>query len=157
MKNGYIFINKVANIFHLWVAHGNFGIRWSTFFRISQNFQSKACGLQCRKALLRFKTLFGVVPLVCAWLWTKLSENLPSKGQPVYLLYALLKLKTYASDSVCAIISSCDEKTFRRWCWPFIHALSRLSNVCYLDLFVPLSNKETLLLRVFNCYNVSFI
>lgn len=99
------------------------------FLNLSQQLQKKACGLETRTAFLRFKALFGVVPLVCEQIWKKIKHDVPQKGKPVHLLFALLKLKTYANDSICATICSCDEKTFRKWCWPFVFVISRLQNV----------------------------
>lgn len=130
MQNDYIFMNKLAKMFHLWLK-GILEFDALHFLRISQNSQTKACGLPCRKAFLRFTALLCVLSPVCARLRTKLSEKLPPKGQPLHFLYILVKLQTYANDSVYAIISSCDEKMYHKWCWRFIIALSRLSNVYY--------------------------
>lgn len=100
-----------------------------SFLQCSQNLQKKASGLNSQTAFIRFKCLFGVTPLVCEKVWVKLYPSLSSGSQPHHLLWAVLKLKTYATDNVCTVICTCSKKTFLKWTWRFIDKLSQLENV----------------------------
>ena len=55
------------------------------------------------------------------------KKSILFKARPQHLLWALMFLKMYASTSVNASFARCDEKTFRKWCWKVIEALSSLA------------------------------
>lgn len=76
-----------------------------------------------------FRAHYGVSPSTCALLWRKVSSNryiLPLKGQPEYLLWALLYLKVYSSEKVLADKVGVDVKTFCKWSWAFVEAIAKL-------------------------------
>ena len=51
------------------------------------------------------------------------------KGSKVkHLLWALLFLKVYATDTISAALAGCCECTFRKWVWPFVEAIGDVKN-----------------------------
>ncbi|GAX10088.1 hypothetical protein FisN_2Lu360 [Fistulifera solaris] len=74
----------------------------------------------------RFQSHFGVSPIQCSQLWILLK--VPENARFKHLLWALLKLKVYATEEVLSGMAGCDEKTFRKWSDQFIDALSLLSS-----------------------------
>lgn len=74
--------------------------------------------------LRRFKSFFGVSPLICVKAWLHLKSVLPSDYQEIHLLWALLFLKCYNTEHVNHSIAGCDEKTFRKRIWMVIQKLS---------------------------------
>ena len=77
----------------------------------------------------RFRSLFGITPLVCSRVWSLLGSQLLKRASPQLLLWALLFLKIYASESVNAVLSGADEKTFRKWQWIFVKKIASLQVV----------------------------
>jgi len=75
--------------------------------------------------------MFGATPAVVATLYhqQQLQEERDAAQNPVHLLWALLRLKTYSNDGLCAALITASEKTFRKWSWEYIHWLSSLQNV----------------------------
>jgi len=61
----------------------------------------------------RFRSLFGVSPNLVPLLWAE-REDRPDETVPTHLLWALMFLKVYATESVHAAIAGVDEKTFRK-------------------------------------------
>ena len=81
--------------------------------------------------LRRFRAFFGASPEVCSQLWDHLSpsETINRLARPKHLLWALVFLKVYASESVlCTLVSCPDEKTFRKWTRVFVDEISYLEN-----------------------------
>lgn len=77
----------------------------------------------------RFHATFGTGPEMCTLIWGLLRAHdlLPSGGLPSHLLWGLMFLKLYCSESVhCAMAGGVDEKTFRKWAWIFVDAISYL-------------------------------
>lgn len=64
--------------------------------------------------MARFKSLFGVSPIVCLDLWCR-RLNLPAGATPKHLLWALLYLKVYGSEQVLSGMVHATRKTFRKW------------------------------------------
>ena len=79
----------------------------------------------------RFRALFGVSENVCSRVWFCLLPVLPSQAIPFHFLWALMFLKTYASEHVNSTMSSVDAKTFRKWSWKFIKLLADILVVRY--------------------------
>ena len=53
---------------------------------------------------------------------------MPNGVQDVHLLWGLMFLKLYVSESVnCALAWGMDEKTFQKWIWMFVYAMSDLA------------------------------
>lgn len=65
----------------------------------------------------RFKAHFGVSPSICSMAWNHLKQDLPRDYNEMHLLWALLFLKCYNTDSVNCGMAGCDEKTFRYRVW----------------------------------------
>jgi hypothetical protein len=76
----------------------------------------------------RFLATFGVGPVVCLTIWNLLLEtaNLPPGSFEYHLLWGLMFLKLYCAESIHAALAGCDEKTFRKWSWAFVEAISFL-------------------------------
>lgn len=79
--------------------------------------------------LLRFIACFGVSARVVGDVWIILKEQTGTRYEPKHLLWALLKMKTYATDYVCSSIVRCDRNTYQKWVWKVINSLSKLGQV----------------------------
>ena len=79
----------------------------------------------------KFRALFGCGPLDVATIWRKMLDHkcLVVGGGIVHMLWGLMLLKTYATESVLCSTANADEKTFRKWAWPFISAIADLEPV----------------------------
>ena len=79
----------------------------------------------------KFKAHFGSTAKQQSIAWKQLLKHslLPEKSEPKHLLWALLFMKSYASEDVlCSKLGSIDDNTLRKWVWAFIVALSKLCN-----------------------------
>jgi hypothetical protein len=93
--------------------------------------------------VMRFKSHFGTSPGVCSYIWSLIYPSLHRNHeccgvQFFHLLWGLMFLKVYETDSVLAgIVGGIDEKTFRKWKWIIVKALSTLKSrvVSYLERF----------------------
>lgn len=78
----------------------------------------------------RFLAHFGTTPGICAYLWKTIQMYLNTKDpSPEYfhLLWALLFLKLYESESVLAgMVGGVDEKTLRKWVWFMLKKINGL-------------------------------
>ena len=82
--------------------------------------------------LTRFRSMFGTSPEMCARLWRMLDPfaSMPKGVHQRHLLWALMFLKLYCAESVLCTLAggetgrAVDEKTFRKWCWLFVEAIS---------------------------------
>jgi hypothetical protein len=80
----------------------------------------------------RFASWFGTEPLVCSILWKKLVhsgwfDHAGMRGtDPKHLLWTLLFLKCYATESVNSAIVGVDEKTYRKWIWFYMEGMTQL-------------------------------
>lgn len=78
----------------------------------------------------RFRSTFGTSSDVCSVLWNMLQPytTMHQNGiVPHHLLWSLMFLKEYAHETVhCAMVGGVDEKTFRKWSWLFVDAISFL-------------------------------
>ena len=103
----------------------------------ASNFEAEAAEMLGRASGLhvyhlperRFKALFGVSSEICAILWEELKVARLTNSKPVHLLWALLFLKNYATEDVNCEIASVDPKTFRKWVWVILKAMSNISLV----------------------------
>lgn len=87
--------------------------------------------------LRRFKEFFGVSPTICAKTWLHLKNVLPADYRQHHLLWALLFLKCYETESVNRSIVGCDEKTYRKRVWVVVEKLAFIK-VVRLLVFFPL-------------------
>lgn len=79
----------------------------------------------------RWISHFGVEAEVCAEAWGRLDMDLAGPNdeaaKPYHLLWALLLLKTYNTESVLTgMCGGVDEDTIRKWAWDFIEKVSYL-------------------------------
>lgn len=75
----------------------------------------------------RFASHFCVSQDVTCELWVLLEEGeLPGGFRPSHLLWTLLFLTLYDSESVLAGMCGCHEDTFRKWIWVGIDRLANL-------------------------------
>ena len=76
----------------------------------------------------RFRATFGVGAYICAVPWHLLDpyENMPQGVKPQHLLFALLFLKLYLNERTNADICGVDKKTYQKWTWIFVDAISWL-------------------------------
>ena len=78
----------------------------------------------------RFVSFFGIDALIVSILWSMLVDAEDEimvrvdSVKPVYLLWALLFLKCYNTNTRNAAITGVDEKTFRHWSWILIEAMA---------------------------------
>lgn len=99
----------------------------------------------------RFKSFFGVSPLVCSITWKMIYSKLPSEATPKHLLWSLCFLKQYASEHTRHLIFQTDEKTIRKWTWIFVDALANLDVVIniYLLFIYLFFNIQLIFLQIF--------
>lgn len=83
-----------------------------------------------------FKSWFGCSPEICVILWEfiRVDESVckHSRAGPIHLLWVLMFLKLYGPVRVLASICGVDEKTFLKYVWMFLDALSCLDVVSLL-------------------------
>ena len=95
--------------------------------------------------------MFGTSPYICFTLWKRIA--VPEGSSPKHLLWALMLLKTYAVQELLASLCGVDEKTFRKWSWVFVNAISVLEVVRfwfhYWDRLVVVCG---VLLTLFRCF-----
>lgn len=73
----------------------------------------------------RFKSVFGISPRGCAAVWDHIRQYITDGCKPVHLLFALVFLRHYLTESLNRIIfGGVDEKTFRQRCRMMIDHLS---------------------------------
>lgn len=77
----------------------------------------------------KYRSFFGVSPLICSICWTLLKNKLPNYSRPIHLLWALLFLKKYETEEVSVALTKADAKKFRKWSWIFVDLLSNLNMV----------------------------
>jgi hypothetical protein len=76
----------------------------------------------------KFRATFGTSPAVCSLLWEMLLPVTTISTKPVCLLWGLMFLKLYNSESAHCNIARVDEKTFRNWSWFFVNAIADLAD-----------------------------
>lgn len=75
-----------------------------------------------------FKGSFGSSRLVMKKCWSLLMTvcELDKGVAPYHLIWALFFLKVYGSESTNIALAKCDHKTYRKWTWMLIIAISDL-------------------------------
>lgn len=104
----------------------------------------------------RFVSFFGVEPLIVSIVWSMLVDvedeimvcfAAVDKVKPLYLLWALLFLKCYNTNTRNAAIAAVDEKTYRNWSWMVVEAIANLdrevvsANLIFLIQLMPVLTK----------------
>ena len=89
-----------------------------------------------------FKELFGVSPTVCIDIWNR--SNMDNTLEPKHLLWGLLFLKVYTTETPLCALAGVSRKTYRKWMW---EAVFKMANV-YPHVVSVAKNrsKETLFL-----------
>eukprot|EP00557_Chaetoceros_sp_GSL56_P006075 CAMPEP_0176492108 /NCGR_PEP_ID=MMETSP0200_2-20121128/8797_1 /TAXON_ID=947934 /ORGANISM="Chaetoceros sp., Strain GSL56" /LENGTH=259 /DNA_ID=CAMNT_0017889597 /DNA_START=26 /DNA_END=802 /DNA_ORIENTATION=+ len=77
-----------------------------------------------KKNMERYRAHFGTSPGVCALLWNEISTIVPRKYCFKHILWGLMFLKVYATESVLAGKIGVDEDTFRDHMWVVIKAIA---------------------------------
>jgi len=70
-----------------------------------------------------------------------LTESTSVSTHPNHLLWGLMFLKVYGTEPIHASIVGANEKTFRKWQWLIITALSNIKAVCYFFLLLLNNSK----------------
>lgn len=75
-----------------------------------------------------YKSHFGVSTDVTSLVWDGIRESktCPLSIRPVYLLWALLFLKTYSTTEVLADAVGASRNTFRKWIWIVLRQIQKL-------------------------------
>ena len=89
-----------------------------------------------QEGMRRFKAKFGCSPDVCSDLWERLSAlpRRPRRMLPKHLLWGLLFLKLYNTESVLAEMVGAERKTVRKWCWIVVYEIKRLTGKVVSDV-----------------------
>lgn len=82
-------------------------------------------------SLRRFKSFFGITPLVCSIVWDEVKNEAPYGAEPKHLLWCMSFLKEYSGEHYRRSIFDADEKTIRKWTWIFVKLLSNLNVVIF--------------------------
>ncbi len=81
--------------------------------------------------LRRFREHFGCDPAVASYLWNRIKGKNKEKlkqSRPEHLLWALLFMKLYLSESsLCSMCGCKDEKTFRKWSKIFVEEVNEFA------------------------------
>lgn len=82
-----------------------------------------------------FRANFGVSLQTIVDVWV--DGKFKKKTKPKHILWALLFLKTYATEDRLSRQVQVDRKTFRKWLWPTIKSIAdlHLSVVSLISLF----------------------
>ena len=82
-----------------------------------------------RLDLRKFRSHFGTCPAICAELWQMIDpqEFINRFARPEHLLWGLMLMRVYATEEVLSGIAGVTEKTYRKWAWKFVQAVSDLS------------------------------
>jgi len=79
----------------------------------------------------RFKAHFGCDPAAMSALWHELYKSgwlryAGVRPKPEHLLFALVFLKSYASEEIHAALCKTNVRTFRRWSWFYAEGIANL-------------------------------
>ena len=98
-----------------------------TFWELGNDIIRRRTRMHVRSSHERFRATFGTDAVICAILWTRLDfEQMPNGYKPLHLLWALMFLKVYAAEPVLAALAGVHERTYRKWTWCFVDAISTL-------------------------------
>lgn len=75
-----------------------------------------------------FKSTYGVTPDVCSHTWEYITHYRvkPKRAVPKHLLWCLIFLKTYGTETFLARIFGTTEKTYRKWTWLMVDSINKL-------------------------------
>ena len=90
--------------------------------------------------LRHFRAHFGTTPKRCAQVWRLLhckggalfansaSTTEEKNAKPKHMLWGLMLLKIYGSESILSTLAGADEKIFRKWAWRFVFWIADLKD-----------------------------
>ena len=125
-KNGWFldyYFDEKANqhkYFQMYISEDRFLEISSTYFYLGA-----AHSTRCR----RFKGIYGVPSILVPKIWNDITNSLPLAKSPKHLLWTLHFLAKYCIEHVNVAIFNCDEKTYRKWTFLCVKAISRLHYV----------------------------
>jgi len=103
-----------------------------------------------------FRSNFGVSPRTMQKCWTLLLMHAASsKIKPKHLLWTCLFLKTYGKECTHCSICQCDPKTFRRWIWIVVRAISNLE--AHVVSTANYNHKTTTINMLYNVFLLQII
>jgi hypothetical protein len=75
-----------------------------------------------------FKSAYGSSPEVCSHTWEYLNHYnvIPEKAVPKHLLWAMIFIKSYASEGFLSALVGTTEKTYRKWIWLMLQSISHI-------------------------------
>ena len=81
-----------------------------------------------KQAKRLYRSAFGTSFEVCDELWFQLQKRewIVPGGKPKHLLWGLMLMKLYVSETACAAIAGVHRHTFHKWAWILIHAIAGL-------------------------------
>lgn len=104
-----------------------------TFLKLGTRYTNSKSSQSYKMKLRRFKSFFGVTPLVCSLVWFRIKNDAPADSHPKHLLWGLLFLKQYSNEHIRRSILDADEKTIRKWTWIFVKLISDMNVVLLFD------------------------
>lgn len=102
-----------------------------TFLRIGGGMANKVFRFGVVEHMREFRSLFGMAPVTCVDLWKHLHRNskLPKKATPKHLLWAVLFLKVYGTETDMSSRVRTTRKTFRKWVRKMLIAIAGLKPI----------------------------
>lgn len=82
--------------------------------------------LALRTQHMRFKQMYGCLPIVVEHIWHDLQGRLPAKAKLDHLFWALFFLKRYPTEGDMALRLKKDPNTIRKWVWALIFGIQDL-------------------------------
>jgi hypothetical protein len=96
------------------------------FLFLARRFSSRIfSGRRIGASNQEFRWHFGVPPVVCSDVWR--IGSFQAGTRPVYILWALLFMFTYMTETILCSMIGVDPKTFRKWVWPVIHSIAAVA------------------------------
>ena len=73
----------------------------------------------------RWEWTYNVTPRMCSIIWDTIEpeQNIPGNPLPKHLLWALMFMNLYLTETIITALAKADPKTFRKWTWLFIEAI----------------------------------
>lgn len=98
------------------MAKFSVSIKASAFLSIGKRITHRTNERCYAKELERYRAFFGISPSNTSLLWAKIREKkLAPRASPVHLLWGLLFLKVYSTESIIAGFLGVDEGTYQEW------------------------------------------
>jgi len=120
-----ITINKTCHFINMTII-----VTESMFYDLGMRLLNRFCMHRSESGDRSFRSFFGVCPSVVFRCWNLLNVSMfEMKGaQPVHLLWTCMFLKLYGPESTLSAIAKCSDKTYRKWIWNMIYAISQLES-----------------------------